>query len=870
MKSQEKKTVKRADAKIILPTLLAVALFVISIFAVIIPAFRSNIMDRKREMIRELTNSAWSVLLEYAEEEKKGNLSREEAQKRAISDIRFLRYGDERKDYFWITDMRPHMVMHPYKPQLDGEDLSGKAGEDPTGKKLFVEMVEVCKQQGSGYVEYMWQWKDDPTRIVPKLSYVKRFQPWDWIIGTGIYIEDVKEEIRDMTGRLITVSIVIIFVIALLLFYITRESLKIEKQRQLAEMGLRESEKKYRAMVEATTEGTMMVLEGKYIYSNQPIRNMLGYSAEEFEKLGLYDILTDEMENDKGYGLFKGIMTGVAEQTAPSEAGGATPFEVVLKRKDNKTVDVELTVSNISLGEKSGFIIIARDIGRNKQIEASRENLILELQTSQLFFNRSIKHFLREEVTRCPMDTPIWKAAAVMSKNHYSAALVTAADSDRGEGKEGVGEDRYIGIITDQDIRTRVVAEGRDLNGPVYEVMSSPLFSIPDSALIFEAMLLMQEKGVRHLAVRDHRGRIVSLISDQQLVHIQRHSSAFLIKEIHEARLVEDIVAARRRMPRLAKALIDSGANSKNICRIFSAVADAIVERLIWLALDELGPPPVAFAFVALGSEGREEQTLVTDQDNAIIYEDIPDPEMAQEAKDYFLKLGERVNLWLEQCGYSLCKGEVMARNPKWCQSLSGWKKHFFGWINAAEPQDLLEVNIFFDFRCVYGRKELTSELRGYIDGLLKERPVFFQFIARNALLYKPPIGFFGKIVVESSGENPSTFDIKESIKPIVNFARLYALRYGVEETNTQERLYRLFIGEVLTKASYEEMVKVYDYLMQMRFRHQGLALSENRVPDNFINPKLLTDIEHTLLKNMFSQIGNFQKRLSYDFTGTA
>jgi CBS domain-containing protein len=179
-------------------------------------------------------------------------------------------------------------------------------------------------------------------------------------------------------------------------------------------------------------------------------------------------------------------------------------------------------------------------------------------------------------------------------------------------------------------------------------------------------------------------------------------------------------------------------------------------------------------------------------------------------------------------------------------------------------------VNIFFDFRCVYGNKDLTSQLRTYIDDLLKETPAFFQYIARNALLYKPPIGFFGKIVVESSGENPSTFNIKESIKPIVNFARLYALKYNIRETNTQDRLYRLFTGNILTKANYREMVKVYDYLMQMRFKHQALALAENREPDNFINPKLLTDIEHTLLKNTFSQINNFQKRLSFDFTGTA
>ncbi|MCP5107563.1 MAG: PAS domain S-box protein, partial [bacterium] len=702
------------------------------------------------------------------------------------------------------------------------------------------------------YMEYMWQWKDDATRIVPKLSYVKHFKPWGWIIGTGIYIEDVKEEIRNMTGRLITVSIVIIFVIALLLFYITRESLKIEKQRQSAVTGLQESEKKYRAMVEATTEGTMMVLERKYIYSNQPIMDMLGYSAGEFRKLDLYDIMAkDDSQKNEGYTMFKGIMTGQVEQ-------GATPFEAKLKKKNNDVVDVELAVSNVSLGEKNGYIIIARDIRRHKQVEKSRDNLIAELQTAQLFFNLSIKHCLTG-VTRCPMSMPIRKAAAIMSKNHYSAILVT----------DEAGE-KYIGITTDQDLRTRVVAEGVDPNRPIYEVMSSPLTSIPDSALIFEAMLLMQEKSVRHLAVKDLSGNIVSIISDQQLVHLQRNSSAYLVKEIHEAHLVEDIVAAHNRLPRLARALIDSGANSKNICRIFSAVSDGIVERLIRFALDDLGPPPAAFAFVALGSEGREEQTLVTDQDNAIIYEDIADPQQAKEARDYFLKFAEKVNLWLDKCGYSLCKGDVMAKNPKWCQSLSGWKDHFSGWINAAEPQDLLEVNIFFDFRCVYGQKELTSQLRAFIDELLKETPAFFQFIARNALLYKPPIGFFGKIVVESSGENPSTFDIKESIKPIVNFARLYSLKHNVEETNTQDRLFRLFAGEILTKAAYQEMVKVYDYLMQMRFKHQAAALNENREPDNFINPKLLTDIEHTILKNTFSQINNFQKRLSYDFTGTA
>lgn len=977
---------RRADVKLILPTVLAIALFIVSIFAIIMPAFRSNVMDRKRDMIRELTRSAWSVLLEYAQAEKNGKLSRTEAQAEAISAIRYLRYGEERKDYFWITDMRPYMVMHPYRPQLEGKDLSGKDGEDPTGKKLFVEMVEVCKKNGDGYVEYMWQWKDDPKRIVPKLSYVKRFEPWNWVIGTGIYIEDVKAEIAGMTGRLISVSIVIILAVALLLFYMTRQSLLIEKRRLLAEQGLRESERKYRALVEASTQGTMMVMNGKYIYCNPPILEMLGYSVDQFKQLELAQILAvEDSDLDTGASCFNTLMNG---GDAPNR------FETRLKTKSGQTIDCELTVSRITLGEESGFIIIARDIGPSKQIrqelgqsvekfktlsnnldigvfrtridgkgkfieanpaavrilgfdspdelykinifdlfhdkndrlkitrellregsiknrilelkrkdgsratlsisavavkdesgsirysdgtveditqrkqaEESREDLIVQLQASQLFFNRPIKHFLRE-VPRCSMELSIRNAAALMSKNNYSAILITAAGQQTKE--EESDNSHYIGIITDRDLRVRVLAEGMEPEQPVYRVMSSPLITIPDSALIFEAMLLMQEKSIRHLAVTDHSGHVVSLINDQQLQHMQQNSSAYLVKEIQEARQVDDIVNTHRRLPQLAKALIDGGANSKNICRIFTSVSDAIVDRLITFALDQLGPPPAAFAFIALGSEGREEQTLNTDQDNALIYEDIGDEEKEKTAKEYFLKLGRTVNQWLDRCGYKLCEGDIMTGNPKWCQSLSGWKRHFYGWIHAAEPQDLLEVNIFFDFRCVYGDRSVIVRLREYIDDLLNQRPAFFQFMARNALLYKPPIGFFGKIVTGTSADKPSSFDIKDAMRPIVNFARLYTLKHQIEDTNTQDRLYRLFTGNVLTKSSYEEIVKVYDYLMQMRFKHQAAAIDQNREPDNFIDPNLLTDIEHSILKNTFTQINHFQKRLSYDFTGTA
>jgi len=177
---------------IVLPSILAISLFIISFYVIIIPSFEKNMMESKKEMISELTNSAWSLIDEYYNEYRDGHIGREEAMQLAASRIGKMRYGDEEKDYFWITDMRPFMVMHPYRQELNGTDLSDY--KDPQGKRLFVDAAEIVSENGEGYIDYIWQWKDDTTLIVPKLSYVKGFPQWEWIIGTGIYLEDVKRK----------------------------------------------------------------------------------------------------------------------------------------------------------------------------------------------------------------------------------------------------------------------------------------------------------------------------------------------------------------------------------------------------------------------------------------------------------------------------------------------------------------------------------------------------------------------------------------------------------------------------------------------------------------------------------------------------
>ena len=219
--------------RIILPVSLTVILFGLTIFLLLLPLIEEKRMDGKREMIRELTESSWSILAAHARKEADGLLTREQAQSAAIENIRRLRYGPEIKDYFWINDMLPRLVMHPYRADLEGKDISDYT--DPNGKRLFVEFVKVVTDAGAGYVDYQWQWKDDPDRIVPKISYVKGFEPWGWIVGTGIYVEDVRAEIASLTRKLTLICLGILAVILALSVYIVRRGVIAEQEKKQAE-----------------------------------------------------------------------------------------------------------------------------------------------------------------------------------------------------------------------------------------------------------------------------------------------------------------------------------------------------------------------------------------------------------------------------------------------------------------------------------------------------------------------------------------------------------------------------------------------------------------------------------------------------------
>lgn len=472
------------------------------------------------------------------------------------------------------------------------------------------------------------------------------------------------------------------------------------------------------------------------------------------------------------------------------------------------------------------------------------------------FLDQPVKNFFQKKLITCVVDESIRNAANLMSRSRVSSIFITNPKHD------------FVGVVTDNDLRRKVVANGYDINKPVADIMSSPLKSISNDAIVFEALMSMMQKNIKHLAVSDSKGHISGIITNQDLLVAQGNSPFFLMHEIFAAKNEKGIFNKHKQLPRIIQGLINSGAKAKNINRLITAVSDASVYKIIEFALDELGPPPTDFIFMALGSEGRREQTLKTDQDNAIIFNDAQ-PDLENTAGEYFLKLGEKVCTWLDRAGYDFCKGNVMAKNPQWCQGLSTWKKYFSSWIFTADPEDLLQASIFFDFRGIYGNMGLVNDLRSYLFDNLGEWKGFFRNLTENALYFKPPIGFFRNFVVESKGRHRHVFDIKSAMMPIVDFARIYSLKHNISATNTQERLLQLYRGKFINRHQYNELDQSYSFLMQLRFVRQITAIiKEETVADNYVNPKKLSRIEQTMLKEIFKRTERFQAKLGFDFMG--
>lgn len=477
--------------------------------------------------------------------------------------------------------------------------------------------------------------------------------------------------------------------------------------------------------------------------------------------------------------------------------------------------------------------------------------------TSEQLYSRRIETIEYREIVWCWDDTPVHQAAIIMGQKKVSCLFV----KDR--------QNTIIGFVTDITIRDNVVAKQLSYDSPVSSIMDNPIGSINVHAFVYEAILSMFRTNRRYLLV-EKEGRHIGFISRNKLLSEQGQSPLVFIQSVKQAISVDELKRKWETVPQIVAQLLDRGVQAAIVNQVITAVSDTIAIKVIESVTREMGPPPAKFVFMVLGSEGRKEQTLKTDQDNAIIYEDKAN-DHRETVREYFLKFASRVSEHLNTTGFSYCTGGFMAQNPKWTHSLSHWKRNYQSWMNESVPETVMQISTFFDCRYLYGDETIMNELQVYLSEQLKnpmER--LFHFMAKNALQYEPPLTAFFKNIRTFKVDKKEVFDIKKAMTPIVDLVRVYALKNDLFESNTGERLKALKDKQVFNEQDVTELLHAYYFLMGLRLKNQSRQiLQDHAQPDNYVIPQQLSKIEQLTLIEIFKTIENFQLRIRMQFTGS-
>jgi len=496
---------------------------------------------------------------------------------------------------------------------------------------------------------------------------------------------------------------------------------------------------------------------------------------------------------------------------------------------------------------------IANLLEHSKQvIQAQYSNSSVEQQS----LASPMSAIIRRAPVTCAPDTTVRQVLEVMREQRIGSMV--AADVDG----------RPLGIMTLHDVLERIALPQIDLDQPVINVMSTHLSILPPQALAHEAALMMAREGFRHVLVVENE-RLVGLVSEKDLFALQRvglRQIGAAIRHAETAMVLQQSAADIRRM---AHNMMAQGVAPEQLTQFISAFNDLLTARAVELECKSSGLFGTALhdglCWMALGSEGRFEQTLNTDQDNAIIF-DVPQGMTADQVREKLLPVAKRINETLALCGYPLCSGEVMASNPKWCLSLEEWKQAFSGWISGGSPEALLHASIFFDFRALYGAQHLAEDLRQWLARVASENTRFLHLMAENALFNRPPLGLMRDFVLGKE----NTLDLKvNGITPFVDAARIFGLAAGVTHTNTIQRL-RLSAAKMNLDASeIDAWVNALLFIQVLRLRHHDEASSQgisDVALDNRINPERLNELDRRILKEAFRQARKLQSRLAMEY----
>ena len=469
--------------------------------------------------------------------------------------------------------------------------------------------------------------------------------------------------------------------------------------------------------------------------------------------------------------------------------------------------------------------------------------------SDQQSMSSPLSAIIRREPITCSPDTPVREVLKTM--HQHGIGSMVAVDAER----------RPQGIFTLHDVLSRVALSCTNLDQPFSAVMTPNPYTLPPHAFAYEAALVMAKHGFRHILVAEN-GRLKGLVSEKDLFSLQRVGLRQISGTIRNADSLATLIGSAQDIRQLAHNMMAQGVAAEQLTQIISTLNDLLTTRIIELELRNNPLPDIEFCWIALGSEGRFEQTLNTDQDNGIIFRHASDTG-ADAARAILLPFAKRVNLALAECGFPLCNGEVMASNPKWCLSLEEWQQTFANWIDHGAPMDLLHSTIFFDFRTLYGAARLTDELRDWLSEAAPKNPRFLHQMAVNAMRNKPPLGLVRDFV---TGDG-HTLDLKlNGVTPFVDAARIFSLANGGRQTNTVGRLRELAESKFLRQQDADAYIEAFLFIQLLRLRLHHGQCERGEDLTNKVDPDTLNNLDQRILKEAFRQARKLQTKLELDY----
>ncbi|EGQ9918358.1 TPA: cyclic nucleotide-binding/CBS domain-containing protein [Vibrio parahaemolyticus] len=469
----------------------------------------------------------------------------------------------------------------------------------------------------------------------------------------------------------------------------------------------------------------------------------------------------------------------------------------------------------------------------------------------------------RKILTRDPVTleatASIQEAASLMAEENVTALLIVRPTEELTEEDD----DQLLGILTDRDLCIRVLAQGIDTNISVSEVMSYDVVSLDYNAYVFEAMLTMLRYNVHHLPILKDK-KPIGIIGMTDIVRYESQNSLLLVSSIFQQTSVEDLKQVSLQVKDCFVRMVNEDANAHMIGRAMSVIGSSFKQRLAELAEQELGPAPIPYCLVAMGSMARDEQLIVTDQDNALILDDSYDPGKHGE---YFAQFAKFVCDGLAACGYTYCTGDIMATNSEWRKTKSQWEECFGDWIDHPTPERLLNSNIFFDLLGIHGRVKWAEQLSSFIVRRAKKNNRFLACMAYNAIRRTPPLGFFKDFVMEKDGRHRNSINLKRrGTAPLADLIRVHALAIGSRSQNSFDRLDDINDAGILPKGRGMDLRDAMELIYMVRIRHQALDIENGDEPDNNIEPENMSDFERRNLKAAFQILSNAQNFIKFRY----